>query len=827
MTSLTRQEAEDRSRLLHVTRYEVHLDLSDLERGSTLRSSTTIRFGCHGPGASTFVEAVAEDLVEARLNGDELDPAAWDGERLCLSGLRADNVLEIVTTTTRTRERQGLHRAVDPADGQVYVWTTFEPDDARRVFACFDQPDLKAVFAFTVTAPAGWTVVSNSDPQTVEEADQSTRVWRFADTPPLSTYVAVVCAGPFVEVRRHQDGRELGVLARRSLEPQLREQADEFLDLTAEGLRFFGEHFGLPYPGSTYLQVFCPDYVGAMENYGCVVWTDELLFRATPTAADVALRERILLHEMAHMWFGDLVTMRWWDDLWLNESFAEWAAVWASHSLHPQTGALEAFIGSTAYGVLADRAPTTHPLYQPVRDVDAAQAAFDQVTYAKGAAVLRQLAAFVSQERFLAGLAEHFTAHLWGNATIDDLMEALDRASGGALAGWKDEWVLTAGVNGLNVRAETTAGGRYAQVTVEQQPPERSPALRRHQLALGVYDLSDGHLQRRDLLQLRVRGPLTGIDDLAGHRAADLLLLNEGHLSFADVRLDELSLATALAAGETLPSSDARALLRVLLWREVDAGALLPADVIRYALRALDGETSGVVRDGLLQMAVDGARRWASPTVRDRLCAEVAQFCLAQAATREGPDRRAVLKAASATALPDQLDALTAAVGDDVDLAWGALTRRCAWGQDVADVAQRLVARDSDPDAPSRAAAVAAAAPDAEAKRAAWRATVLDGTLPVTAWREAAAAFWQPHQDDLLRPYAQDFLRLLPRLWDRGMLATMATVGAFFPEYGVDEDYPRLAVAAAGAPDVPPLVAAQVALRADVLTRVLRARALG
>src|SRR3954454_24069581 len=393
--SLTQAEAQERAALLAVERYEIDLNLTALPSGPDFRAVSTISFSCREPGASPFVDCAA-DVVAGPLNGTALEQAA-EG-RLQLRDLAAANTLVVETVQSNTSNGPGVHKATDPADGEVYLWTSFEPDEAHFAWACFDQPDLKAPHAFTVSAPAGWPVVSNSGDPYVEEVEGG-RLWRFPDTPSLSTYNPVVLAGPLHEIRREAGGHDLGLFARRSLRSVLERDAGEIFTVTEQGLDFFGDVFAMPFPQHKYDQVFMPEFGGAMENYGCVSWSDAFLRRATPTPAEMELFAKVLLHEMAHMWFGNIVTMRWWDDLWLNEAFAEFACHWAAERATSYTDAWASQLaGEALEAYLADQGPTSHPIRQRIHDVDEAASVFDSITYPKGASVLHQLMTYLGEE---------------------------------------------------------------------------------------------------------------------------------------------------------------------------------------------------------------------------------------------------------------------------------------------------------------------------------------------------------------------------------------------------------------------------------------------
>ena len=807
--SLTQDEASERAALLAVDRYDIAVDLRGLLDGDAARAESRIAFRCHEPGASTFLDCVAE-VESVTLNGEPVEAAA--GPRIRLEGLQADNVVVVQSVQTDTGTRTGIHRAVDPSDGEVYVWTSFEPDEARLVWACFDQPDLKAAFAFTVDAPRTWTVLSSSGDPVVTDVDGGRR-WAFPDTPRLSTYVPALNAGPFHEVRREVDGYDLGLLCRRSLASSLDRDAEELLSLTSAGLAFFGEQFALPFPQKRYDQVFCPDMGGAMENYGCVTWSDSFIYRTPPSHGQRELRALVLLHEMAHMWFGDMVTMQWWDDLWLNEAFAEWACHWAAVEATPYTEVWASFLaGWKLGGYAADRAPSTHPIRQPMVDVATAAANFDNITYAKGAAVLRQLVALVGEDAFVTALRSYFARYAWQNATLDDLMAEIEKASGRDMQAWTATWLESAGTDTLSLRdgvlhAEGPGGA----------------AARPHRLDLGVYVRDGDAFVRRDLLPLETTGPTLELPALPD---ADLLLPNDEDLTFAVVRPDEESVRTLLSAAALLPSAISRTVAVTTAWQLAVLGELPASEFVGCASAVLVRETNDAVVEPVLTLAVTAALRWAPDDRHEALMSQVADTCLQLA---EAPERRQVaVRALARTAVTDeQLDALARLGADDVDLRWRRLIRLAALDRlDSAEVAA-LEAEDPDPEAWVRALAVRTALPDPAAKEEAWTAVLSGTTIPIGSTNEVRDAFWQPHQAQVLTPFAERYLADLGPIGAGGMIPAMVASDCLFPRVGVDAAYLDRAEAAAQDESVNPIVLRTVVERSDELRRMLVARAAG
>jgi aminopeptidase N len=816
LPSLTRVEAEQRAALVEVHRYEIDVDLMDLLEGSNFRAVCTIRFSCPNPGASTFVDA-ALDVVSATLNGETISDDRISAGRIQLTGLAADNVLVVESVQAETAAGEWVHRSVDPSDKEVYVWTSFEPDDARRAWACFDQPDLKAPHAITVLAPAAWMVVSNSPDPVVARHDSGGRQWRFPDTPPLSTYIPVIAAGPFHEVRSERGGYDLGLLSRRSLARFLDRDAEELFELTAQGLAFFGDRFDLPFPQRKYDQVFLPDMGGAMENYGCVTWSDVYVYRSAPSYSEQERRALVLLHEMAHMWFGDMVTMRWWDDLWLNEAFAEWACCWAAESATRFGDAWSGFLASDKLrGYAADMAPTTHPIRQPAVDVTAAVASFDAITYPKGASVLKQLFAFIGEDACVAGLRGYFAKHAWTNTRLVDLMSELEQASGRDLAGWTHGWLDTAGTDRL--RLEATGGGG----TVLHAAGPGGIAPRPHRIDVGAYDRTeDGRsLVRRQLVSLETTGATTAVPDLAD---AHLLLVNDEDLAFASVRPDPSSVRAMLDDAAELPTALSRAVAVTTAWDMLVWGELGAGDFVHCVAAVLQGEPVDSLVEPFLGLAIDAAGNWSPDSARDGLLAEVADVCIALSAN---PVRRhvAVRALAQTVVRADQVAALRDLVAEHVDLRWRMLVRLAEIDTvDPAEV-ERLADADPDPDSWLRALAVNSARPDPESKRAAWAAMVEDHTVPMGALSSIGAAFWRRSQGEILAPYADRYLELLPTLHLRGMIPAITLSNMLYPHAGVDAAFAERAVAAARADGVSPAVRRTVIELTDRLNRMLRTR---
>lgn len=806
--SLTRTEAEERAALLTVDRYDLEVDLRGLLDGEVWSSVATISFQCHEPGASTFVDA-AGDVRRAVLNGTDLDLATVAEGRLPLPDLAADNVLVVEMAQSDTATGAGILRTVD-TDGLVYVWTSLEPDEARRLWACFDQPDLKAPHAFTVHAPDEWTVTSCSAPDSVVDGpDGDGRTWRFADTPPLSTYVVVVDAGPFHEIRERRGDHDLGLYCRQSMRAVLERDAAYLFTVTEQGLAFFGDRFGAPFPQQRYDQVFVPNLGGAMENWGCVTYGDGLLPRSEPTPDDRYWVAAFVLHEMAHMWFGDLVTMRWWDDLWLNEAFASFASTWAMAEATELTDAWATFLVAeklVAYD--EDRTPATHPIRAEVPDVAHAMANFDGITYYKGQAVLRQLVEYVGEPAFVAGLRTYFARHAWGNTRLADLMDAVAEASGRDLAGWTVDWLDRSGPDTL-----TLADGTLTASAPDGGPP------RPHRLDVGCFRRVGDRLERFAAVPVELAEPRVTLE----LPPADLHLVNDRDLTYATTRTDAVATRALLTSAGALPDALSRAVAVGAVWDLLVEGEATGRDVATCLLDVLEHEDSPSVVEPFLGRTASAVARWLPAADRPAIELRLADVAL-RIAERPGLRAAALRAVADAATTEEHLVILDVAAADDVDLAWRVLARRAELGEDVEDRIARLLDRDPDPEARFRALAVRASAPTEAGKAAAWTALFEERSVPAgTTVREVAGRFWRPDQEELLLPWAHRWFDEVDGLPPGGLLATMSLVRATYPPTGDDALLER-ARAAASADDVPAPVRSMLVMGADRLGRMLRAR---
>ncbi|MEO3754934.1 aminopeptidase N [Streptomyces sp. B6B3] len=792
-TNLTRDEARERAALLSVDSYQIALDLSGAQQGGTFRSTTTVHFTARRAGTS-FVDLVAPEVSEVVLNGQSLSPAeVFADSRIALPGLvEGRNELRVVADCAYTNTGEGLHRFVDPVDQQAYLYTQFEVPDARRVFACFEQPDLKATFQFTVTAPEGWSVISNSP---TPEPDGAT--WRFDPTPRLSSYVTALIVGPYHAVHSSWEGPDrtvpLAVYCRPSLAEHL--DADAIFEVTRQGFDWFQEKFDHPYPFVKYDQLFVPEFnAGAMENAGAVTLRDQYVFRSKVTDAAYEMRAETILHELAHMWFGDLVTMEWWNDLWLNESFATYTSVacmaHAPGSRWPH--AWTSFANSMkTWAYRQDQLPSTHPIMAEIRDLDDVMVNFDGITYAKGASVLKQLVAYVGMDEFFRGVQAYFRRHAWGNTRLTDLLSALEETSGRDLKTWSKAWLETAGINVLRPDIRTEGDGPGAVVTsfaIRQEAPDLpegavgQPTLRPHRIAVGLYELGDdGVLSRTDRIELDVDGERTEVPQLVGRPRPAVVLLNDDDLSYAKVRLDPESLAVVTGHLGGFTESLPRALCWASAWDMTRDGELPTRDYLKLVLSGIDQETDIGVVQSLQRQVKLALDLYAAPAWRETGLDTWSEATLRHLrAAAPGSDHQlAWARALAATARSEEQLGLIAGLLDgtetieglavDTELRWALLHRLVATGRaDEKAIAEELE-RDATAAGERHAATARAARPTPEAKAAAWASVVEatgDDALPNALQEAVIGGFVQTDQRELIAPYTPMYFARLADVWE-------------------------------------------------------------
>ncbi|MFD0368305.1 aminopeptidase N [Streptomyces sp. NPDC127114] len=842
--NLSRDEARERAELLSVDGYEVYLDLRSAvgESGEgvrTFRSVTTLRFRRTGTGDATFVDLVAPSVNAVTLNGRALDPAVvFDGSRIAVDGLADENVLVVDAQCAYSRTGEGMHRFVDPEDGEVYLYTQYEPADARRVFANFEQPDLKAPYRFEVDAPEGWTVWSNG----AGEQDAEGR-WRFAETAPISTYITCVVAGPYHYVtdtykRVSADGTELviplGAMCRKGLAKHF--DADDVFLITKQGFDFFHDNFDFPYPFGKYDQAFVPEYnLGAMENPGMVTFREEYIYRGKVTQAAYERRANVILHEMAHMWFGDLVTMVWWDDLWLKESFADFMGSFSLAEATRFTNSWVTFANNRkAWAYRADQLPSTHPITADIRDLEDAKLNFDGITYAKGASVLKQLVAYAGRDAFLEGARRYFKRHAYGNTRLADLLTVLEETSGRDMKAWAKSWLQTSGVNTLTPVVTYDAEGRITELAVLQEGGE----LRPHRAAVGLYRLSDGELVRYARVEADITGASTVVAELAGAEKPDLVLVNDDDLTYCKVRFDEGSLATLRAHLGDITDPLARALCWSALWNLTRDGLMPARDFVRIALDFAGRETD----IGVLQMvhawAQSAVTHYAAPDWRPeggRLLAEggLRELRLAEPGSEHQLTwARFFAAVASSEAdlqlLEGLLDGSAAVDGLDVDqeLRWAFLEPLATHGRaDEARIGAEL-SRDDTATGKRHQVRCLAARPSAAVKAQAWAQVVESDALSNALVEATIAGFVRPSQRELIAPYAEKYFAVIERIWaERSIQIGMDVVRGLFP--GLQDRPETLAATDAWLgehADAAPALRRLVLEARDDLARALRAQ---
>jgi len=811
--NLTRADAQARADLLEADSYTIALDLTDGGAGpgeGSFRSTTTVRFRAGTPGAASWIDIVAGAVRHAVLNGTALDVSGYDEEKgIALPDLAATNELTVDADCRYMNTGEGLHRFVDPVDGGVYLYSQFETADAKRMFACFDQPDLKAAITLTVTAPEGWRVVGNGPLESTTPLDSGARHLAFGTTPRISTYLVALVAGPYAvwtDTYSDEHGEiPLGIYCRASLAEHM--DADRLFTETKQGFGFYHRNFGVAYPFGKYDQCFVPEFnAGAMENVGCVTFLEDYVFRSRVTRYLYERRAETVLHEMAHMWFGDLVTMRWWDDLWLNESFATWASVVSQSEATEYENAWTTFANvEKSWAYRQDQLPSTHPIAADIPDLQAVEVNFDGITYAKGASVLKQLVSYVGQEEFLAGLRLYFSRHAYGNATFDDLLAALEEASDRDLSDWSRQWLRTTGLNALSPSYTVDADGKYASFAVVQGGARPGAGeLRTHRIAVGIYDPENadgsGKLVRRHRIELDVDAERTEVPTLVGVDAAALVLVNDDDLTYCTMRLDPTSLTTLIDRVGDVAESLPRTLCWSAAWEMTREAELKARDFSALVLGGIAAESEVGVVQRLLMQAQTALASYADPAwaVQEGWPAYVGKLLRLVHAAGPGSDQQlALVNALSGAVLtPEALEALAGwrdgtapleGLSVDTDLRWRLLHALVAHGAaSVADIDDEL-ARDNTATGRRMAERARALVPTPEAKATAWERAVTDDSLPNAINAAIIMGFSHPAQQTLLADYVERYFAVVDEVWARrSSEQAQPMVQGLFPSWAVE-----------------------------------------
>ena len=834
--NLTREEARRRAELIQTPLYDISLDLS--RDSDTFACEATIHFLCQEPGANTFIDFLAPSVDSCELNGEEVPKEAFNGARITLTNLRDANELHVLATCEYQNIGAGLNRFKDPVDHKVYLHSQFETFDAHRMFPCFDQPDLKASFTFTVLAPSDWVVVSNNPGQAQPVAGkENIKRWTFGATPKMSSYLTAIVAGPYHGVRDRHGDIDLGIFCRQSLAQYL--DPEEIFTVTKQGLDFYGEAYKYPYPFQKYDQLFVPEFsAGAMENIGCVTFNESMLFRSKVTEAVREDRATAILHEMAHMWFGDLVTMRWWDDLWLNESFATFMSVLAQVEATRFKNGWVTFANQYKAGARRqDQLPTTHPIAADVPDIESVYLNFDAITYNKGACVLRQLVAYVSQDTFLRGVQRYIKQRQYSNASLADFLSDIEAGSGRDLKAWSKLWLETAGLNTLRPLASAQSE-TIGSLAIQQEAPPEFPTIRPHRLAVGLYDRKKGGMHLRRRVELDVAEENTPVKDFDGERLADLLLVNDLDLTYAKIRLDERSLATATEHLAELSDPLARAITWAALWDMLRDAEIPAKRYLPLILKNIRGETDiGVVQD-LLAQAASAIFVYGDPENQDAALKILADHSLrALDDAPAGSDFQLAWAHSfiNAARSPEHLSVVRGLLDGvkvftglkvDTDLRWSIVNALAGVGKDDGLIDAELE-RDPTDEGQRYAAAARAARPTAEAKEQVWASLMEDLALPLATMRSMMRGFHRFDQRRVLEPYASRYFQALGNVWkERDIEIGLAFARMMFPSVDIDDHTIKVTDQDLARENVPGPVRRVLLEAKDSMQRAMRARAL-
>ena len=798
--NISRAEALERSEHLAVESYEVFLDVT--KPGDTFFARSTIKFTCNKTGYSTFVDTLAQRVISSTLNGAAVDTSAFDGQTIYLSNLQADNLLVVEVESLYSKTGEGLQKSVDPADNETYLYSQGETAHIRKMYPCFDQPNLKATFNLSVLAPSHWEVVSNN-PVAEVRPDGDSKFWQFTTTPRISTYITAMIAGPYHHVHDTYEGEKivpLGIYCRKSLAENL--DPEEIFQHTKEGFAYFEQIFGLAYPFEKYDQVAVLDFNwGAMENAGVVTFREEVLvFRSRVTDRARERRAHVILHEMAHMWFGNMVTMYWWDDLWLNESFAEWTSYLAlTEGTRFKNGWTSFICNGTSWAYNQDQLISTHPIAVAMPDIESVNANFDGISYAKGSSVLHQLSAYVGRDNFIKGLRQYFTKFAWQNTQLTDLLAELKATSNRDLDAWSATWLKTAGINTMHPILEESEGV-YSKVAIKQDAPvipAGSTEIRPHRIAIALYDLISGQLVARRRTEIDITGEYTEIPEFTNEKVADLFLINDGGLGYTKIRFDARSIETLMLNLGKITDPIARTLAWVGVWDMWRDAEIATHDFARLLIEGLKTEPLISLVTGLGNDLVSALEIHTAPDRREALRGEIAsELETILKSSTPGSDIQLQLAKvfAAISTTPEQIAFTRAMLNGELnglvidrDLRWYFIKTLAEKGAISNSEIEDALAADNTVNGQLSHAEAVAALPDAAGKRETWK-RLTEEQISTSQREHVSRGFMRPRQSEILESFVNPYFDSLLKMWNSTSYEeASASVELLYPKYVITQ----------------------------------------
>lgn len=786
--NLTLQEAEKRSSQIDVESYNITLDLT--QGDEVFSSKTIIKFNSKTT-EPTFIDLIAKNVKSVILNGENLDIECYKDSRIHLDKILKKNEVIIDANCFYMHTGEGLHRFVDKADNQAYVYTQFEVADCRRMFAVFEQPDIKSKFTFTVTTPKNWVAFSNSStPEPVE--NEKSHTFNFEQTQKISSYITALVAGPYkgkTGELTSSDGRRipLGVYCRASMVEYL--DADEIMDITKIGFKFYEQIFSTPYPFDKYDQIFVPEFNnGAMENAGCVTYRDEYIFRSKPIEAKVERRAITILHELAHMWFGDLVTMKWWNDLWLNESFAEFMCTLCADEATRWNSWTTFNSMEKNWAYRQDQLPSTHPIAANIRDLEDVEVNFDGITYAKGASVLRQLVAYVGREQFFEGIRVYFNKYKWKNTKLSDLLYELEKTSGRDLSNWTKVWLEESGVNLMKPIFETDAEDNILSFIIKQEAFSKGSSIRPHRLVVSGYNLVNDKMEKTIRVELDVKDENTEIVDFVGKKRPDIVLINDEDLTYSKVRMDNKSLDFAIKNIDKFTQTLPRTLILANAWDMLRDGEFKPTNYVKLAMLALEVETDSSAVRMLLNQINACLYNYMAVENRDILQNEVFEFLKNKVQiSKNKPDfqLQCVRSLTSIAQNKKQYDFLYELLNEkthidgviiDHDLRWQLVIALSEGGYIDANDIKTELNNDNTVTGNQNAQCALASIPTSESKTAVWNRIMNDYSIPNDTLNSMMDGFVNVTDRSLIVSYYDEYFEKLEEIWENRTVAVACSI---------------------------------------------------